>query len=58
MAEGSVLDQWHFGVDPDPEIHASDSVADPPDPDPAIFFIDLQDTNKKLIWKKKGFSGY
>ncbi len=34
---------WHFGVDPDwdPDPDA--------DPDPAIFIIDLQDTNKKLI---------
>ncbi len=24
-----------------------------PDPDPAIFVIDLQDANKKLIFKKK-----
>jgi hypothetical protein len=31
----SVADPWHVGVDPDP--------------DPAIFVIDLQDTNKKLI---------
>jgi hypothetical protein len=28
-----------------------------PDPDPAIFIIDLQDANKKLI-KKKSFSAY
>jgi hypothetical protein len=27
-----------------------------PDPDPAIFVIDLQDANKKLI--KKSFSAY
>ncbi len=27
------------------------------DPDPAIFVIDLQDANKKLIFKK-GFSAY
>jgi hypothetical protein len=27
-----------------------------PDPDPAIFVIDLQDANKKLIFKK--FSAY
>jgi hypothetical protein len=26
-----------------------------PDPDPAIFGIDLQDTNKKLIFLKKFF---
>jgi hypothetical protein len=37
----SVADPWHFGVDPDP--------------DPAIFIIDLQDANKKLIKKKKFF---
>ncbi len=28
-----------------------------PDPDPAIFVIDLQDANKKLIFKK-GFTAY
>ncbi len=33
----SVPDPWHFGVDSDPEA----------DPYPAIFVIDLQDTNKK-----------
>jgi len=27
-----------------------------PDPDPAIFVVDLQDSNKKLI--KKSFSAY
>jgi hypothetical protein len=40
-------------VDPDPGIHASDPDADP---DPAIFVIDLQDANKKLI-KKNTFEG-
>jgi hypothetical protein len=37
----------HFGVDPDPDqrIYASDK------PDPAIFVIDLQDANKKLLNK-------
>jgi hypothetical protein len=41
-------------VDPDTGIYASE---DPDsDPDPAIFIIDLQDTNKKLI--KKRFSAY
>jgi hypothetical protein len=34
----NVPDPGHFGVDPDP--------------DPAIFGIDLQDANKKLILKK------
>jgi hypothetical protein len=34
-------------MDPDPHL----------DPDPAIFIIDLQDTNKKLI-KKKSFPAY
>ncbi len=33
----SVPDPWHFGVDPDP--------------DPAIFVIDLQDANKSLFKK-------
>ena len=42
----SVADPWHFGVDPDPRIHAFDPDADP---DPSIFIIDLQDANKKLI---------
>ncbi len=37
---GSVPDPWHFSVVPDP------------DPDPAIFVIDLQDNTKKLILKK------
>ncbi len=32
----SVPDPWHFGVDPDP--------------DPSVFIIDLQDTNKKQIF--------
>ncbi len=40
FVEASVADPWHFGVDPDP------------DPDPAVFSIDLQDANKKLILKK------
>ncbi len=34
----SVADPSHFGVEPDP------------DPDPAMFVIDLQDANKKLIF--------
>jgi hypothetical protein len=34
---GSVPDPCHFRVEPEP------------DPGPAIFVIDLQDTNKKLI---------
>ncbi len=52
----SVADPWHFGVDPDPRIHASDKwiririririLA----PDPAIIVIDLQDASKKLIF--------
>ncbi len=29
-----------------------------PDPDPAIFVIDLQDANKKLIFKKSFFAYY
>ncbi len=50
-----VPDPWHFGVDPDPRIHAFDKwirirvrirISDP---DSAIFVIDLQDANKKLI---------
>ncbi len=47
-----VADPWHFGVDPDPDL---DPFVDPclllmdPDPDPAIFVIDLQSANKKVI---------
>ncbi len=37
--QSSVADPWHFGVDPDP----------------AIFFIDLQDANKKQIFSEKFF---
>jgi len=36
---------WHFGVDPDPDWDPDPDA----DPDPAIFIIDLQDANKKLI---------
>ncbi len=44
-------DPWHFGVDPDPRIHAFLLMyQDPdPDPDPAIFVIDLQNANKNLF---------
>jgi hypothetical protein len=28
------------------------------DPEPAIFVIDLQDANKKLVFLKKGFCAY
>ncbi len=48
---------WHFGVDPDPPIHASDKWIRIRiririlDPDAATFVIDLQDANKKLIKK-------
>jgi hypothetical protein len=38
-------------VDPDPGIHALTNGLDL-DPDPAIFIVDLQDANKKLIQKK------
>ncbi len=58
-----IADPWHFGVDPDPDprIHASDSwirIRIPHrirvlDPDPAMFVIDLQDDNKKLIFVTK-----
>ncbi len=41
----SVAYPWHFGVDPCLWVME-------PDPDPAIFIIDLQDANKKLILKK------
>jgi hypothetical protein len=50
---GSVVNPWHFGVDPDPDpwIHASDKWIRIRilDPDPAIFLTNLQDANKKLI---------
>ncbi len=42
------LDPWHFGTDPDPWIRASDQWIRIPDP--AIFVLDLQDANKKLIF--------
>jgi hypothetical protein len=38
----SVADPRHFSVDPDPEA----------DPDSAIFVINFQDANKKLIFQK------
>ncbi len=44
-AKTSVADPRHFDVDLDS------------DPDPAIFVIDFQDANKKLIFLK-GFSAY
>jgi hypothetical protein len=40
----SDADPCHFGVDPDPRMTDPDA-----DLDPAIFIIDLQDANKKLI---------
>jgi hypothetical protein len=43
----SVPDPLHVDVDPEPRIHASDSVTI--GPDPAVFVIDLQDANKKII---------
>ncbi len=46
----NVPDPWHFVVDLDPRIHASDSWIRILDPDPAIFVIDLQDASKKLIF--------
>jgi hypothetical protein len=46
----SVADPWHFGVDPYPDLDPDE------DADPAIFIIDLQDANKKLIFIKKFFS--
>jgi hypothetical protein len=45
MVMTSVADPWHFGVDPDPCLWLTDT-----DSDPSIFFIDLQDANKKLIF--------
>jgi hypothetical protein len=48
----SVPDPWHFGVDTDPGIHASDKWIRIRilDPDPDIFVLDLQDASKKLIF--------
>ena len=43
----SVSDPCHFGAYPYPRIHASVM-----DPDPVVFAIGLQDSNKKLIFKK------
>ncbi len=46
-------------MDPNPGIHRlmdPDPDSDPDaDPDPAVFVIDLQDANKKLIFLKKFF---
>ncbi len=39
---------WLWLMAPDPD----------QDPDPAIFVIDLQDANKKIIMKKKSFSAH
>ncbi len=51
-----VADPWHFGGSgsgsADPCLWLMDS-----DPDPSIFIIDLQDTNKKTI-KKNSFPAY
>ncbi len=41
IISSSVPDPWHFGVDPDP--------------DPAIFVIDLQDSNKKTNFLTRFF---
>jgi hypothetical protein len=51
--KSSVPYPGHFGVDPDPDprVHASDKWIRILDPDPAIFVIDLQDTNKNLFKK-------
>ncbi len=52
----SVADPWHFGVDPDPRIHASDWWIQIRiririlDPDPSIFVTDLPDASKKVIF--------
>ncbi len=48
----SVPDLLHFGVDPDPRIHASDQGIRIRDPDPAIFVTDLQEANKKQFFMK------
>ncbi len=54
--QGSVADPWHFGVDPDPLIYACLRLMDPDlVPDSSIFVINLQDENKKLIFKKVYF---
>ncbi len=45
-----VADPCHFSVDPDPDSDPRSNASWLLDPDPAIFVIDLQDTNKKLIF--------
>ncbi len=49
-----VANPCHFGMDPDPRIHASDKWIRIRilNPDPAMFVIDLHDDNKKLIFQK------
>ncbi len=47
----SVADPRHFGADPDLRIHANWLMDPEPDPEPAIFIIDLQDANKKHFKK-------
>jgi hypothetical protein len=56
----SVPDPWYFSADPDPWTHAFDlwiriQILDP---DPAVFFINLQNANKKLIFVKSLSSYY
>jgi hypothetical protein len=49
FVSSSVVDPWHFGVDPDPEIHASDKWIRIRilDLDPAIFVTSHKDASKK-----------
>jgi hypothetical protein len=47
FVKNSVPDPWHFGVNPDPRIHASEKWIRT-----VIFVIDLQDVNKKLYFLK------
>jgi hypothetical protein len=42
-------------MDPDSDPDADTDADSDANPDPAIFIIDLQDTNKKLIFKIKFF---
>ncbi len=50
VLKGSVAYPWHFGVDPDPRIHALWLKDPDPDSDPTVFIIDLQDANKKQFF--------
>jgi hypothetical protein len=47
----SVVDPWHFGADPDPDLWLMDPVPHPdPTPDPTPFFIDCKDSKKTYFF--------